>query len=87
MFFCRRSYHYELYNKFNFFLSFSVNIVFLCSNSIEKEFQHCQLCWEDSLALLAVLIRSGMGLCGHFDGTGFSTSMYVRVLPVAAVQG
>ena len=28
-----------------------------------------------------------MGLCGHFDGTAFRTSMCVPVLPVAADQG
>ena len=49
--------------------------------------QHCLQCVEGSFELLAVLIRSGMGLRWHFDGTGFSTAEYGWVSLVGSEDG
>jgi hypothetical protein len=39
-----------------------------------KGYQRCQHGIEVLFELLAVLIRPGMGLLWHYDGTGFSTT-------------
>ena len=38
-----------------------------------EEYQRCQHGIEVLFEQLAVLIRPGMGLLWHFDGTGFTT--------------
>jgi hypothetical protein len=46
-----------------------------CRSEVSREgYQRCQHGIEVLFELLAVLIRPGMGLLWHFDGTGFSTT-------------